>query len=86
MIIITRLTVPTFEQKIDYLIAGLDIGYLPRHRITEEIKNEQLKLLTALEEQLHPPLHLICKKSNKGKALRWFVNELKEGFKTQKNG
>ncbi|MFT5451258.1 MAG: DNA-binding transcriptional LysR family regulator [Enterobacterales bacterium] len=81
-----RLTVPTFEQKIDCQIAGLGVGYLPLHRIREEIKNEQLKLLTVLDEQPQTPLHLIWKKSNKGKALRWFIKELEEVFKVKKNG
>lgn len=80
-----RLTVPTFAQKIDCQIAGLGVGYLPIHRIREEIKSEQLKLLTVLEEQPQTPLHLIWKKSNKGKALHWFVNELQQVFKMKKS-
>jgi hypothetical protein len=81
-----RLTVPTLEQKIGCQIAGLGVGYLPRHRISEELKNDKLRLLTVLEEQPQTPLHLIWKKSNQGKALRWFVNELQGFFKIKKNG
>ncbi|GEA52127.1 LysR family transcriptional regulator [Vibrio inusitatus NBRC 102082] len=73
----SRITVPSISKKIEAQLQGLGVGYLPVHRIQQEL---QLGQLVALEveriDQREPDIHLAWHKNNKGKALSWFVKKI----------
>ncbi|MFC0173044.1 LysR substrate-binding domain-containing protein [Vibrio comitans] len=72
-----RITVPSISKKIEAQLQGLGVGYLPVHRIQQEL---QIGQLIALEvehvDQREREIHLAWNKNNKGKALAWFVKKI----------
>ncbi|PKG75621.1 LysR family transcriptional regulator [Shewanella sp. Choline-02u-19] len=73
-----RITVPSIDQKIEVQLLGLGVGYLPVHRIQQQLKSGQLVALTL--EKPDNRNHDMCaawRKENKGKALAWFVEKIK---------
>lgn len=74
----SRIIVPTIEHKIDVQCKGLGVGYLPRHRIIEELADGRLEALTL--DAPRPPVELSVawRRNNKGKGLKWFVDRLKQ--------
>jgi len=74
----STIIVPSINYKLDAHIKGLGVGYLPRHRIQQHIQQGVLKVLEI--EDTRPPqsLYAAWRKSNKGKALAWFVQQLKQ--------
>ena len=71
--------VPGMTEKIKAQIAGLGIGYLPKFRIHDELKNGSLVELKTLENRTSQgKLVLAWRKGNNGKALEWFVRRLSE--------
>ncbi|GEM79076.1 LysR family transcriptional regulator [Vibrio superstes] len=74
----SRITVPTFRKKIELQQGGGGVGYLPVHRIQTELQTGQLVALPVeLEDWRKLDLHIAWRKDNEGKALAWFVEELK---------
>ncbi len=75
----SRLTVPSIEKKIEAHLLGLGVGYLPIHRIQQELKSAQLVTL-ALEkpEDRSHDLCMAWRKDNQGKALTWFVKNIQK--------
>jgi len=74
-----RITVPSIDKKIEAHLLGLGVGYLPIHRIREQLQTGQLVALELAEPENRS--HNLCvawRKDNKGKALAWFVNKIKE--------
>lgn len=74
----TRIIVPTIEQKIIAQRQGLGAGYLPLHRIRQELVEGRLRILPLQEQRLHQPISIAWRNSSKGKALKWFVNRLQK--------
>lgn len=73
-----RITVPSMEQKIKVQAQGLGIGYLPVHRIQTQLQNGQLVALErAKTDSRDLGLYVAWQKGNKGKALAWFVEQIK---------
>ncbi|MGZ5050595.1 MAG: LysR substrate-binding domain-containing protein [Methylobacter sp.] len=75
------LSVPSITEKINALQEGLGVGFLPAHRIQHLL--EQGRLIALPVEETIPPdtLYLAWKTSNKGKVLRWFIEQLsKQNF------
>ena len=75
----SRITVPDIHKKIDAQRQGLGVGYLPLHRIQGYLQSGELVSPTL--EQSNARQHELCiawRKDNKGKALTWFVTELKQ--------
>ncbi|MEH6453686.1 MAG: LysR substrate-binding domain-containing protein, partial [Psychromonas sp.] len=73
-----RITVPSVEQKIAVQSRGLGVGYLPVHRIQAQLNTEELVALTLVKpEYTELDLCVAWRKDNKGKALAWFVEQLK---------
>lgn len=75
----SRITVPDIHKKIDAQRQGLGVGYLPLHRIQGYLQSGELVSPTL--EQSNARQHELCiawRKDNKGKALTWFVSELKQ--------
>ena len=74
-----RITVPNIEKKIEAHCKGIGVGYLPSHRITRELNSGDLVALSLKDhENRQHDLYIAWGKSNKGKALAWFVNKLQQ--------
>lgn len=75
----TRITVPSVANKIEAQLLGLGVGYLPAHRINKELQTGKLLALT-LEKPADRdhPLCIAWRSDNKGKALAWFVEKIKQ--------
>ena len=74
----SRIYVPSIEHKIAAQCKGLGVGYLPHHRITEQLAQGQLVVLAL--DAARPPVEISVawQRSNSGKALKWFVERLKQ--------
>ena len=67
------LRVQTVEQKIAAQAAGLGAGFLPRHRIEEHLRQGVLVALPLQQEEEDAPLHLVWRRGERGRALRWLL-------------
>jgi DNA-binding transcriptional LysR family regulator len=75
----SRITVPTIEKKIEAHLLGLGVGYLPIHRIKEQLESGELVALQlASYENRNSELSMAWRKDNKGKALAWFVSNIQQ--------
>lgn len=74
----SRIYVPSIEQKIQAQCQGLGVGYLPRHRITQEVADGRLIPLTLDTPRAPVAISVAWQRNNTGKALRWFVEQLKQ--------
>jgi len=75
----SRITVPTVEKKIEAHILGLGVGYLPLHRIKEQLASGELITiqLTSYENR-NTELSMAWRKDNQGKGLAWFVDNIQK--------
>ncbi|MCC4834282.1 LysR family transcriptional regulator [Shewanella sp. 10N.7] len=72
-----RITVANIVQKIDLQELGLGIGYLPVHRIQDELASGKLVALSVNKPEIRAiDLCVAWRKDNKGKALAWFVEQI----------
>ncbi|WP_050774912.1 LysR substrate-binding domain-containing protein [Marinobacter sp. ELB17] len=73
----SRIIVPTIEHKVEAQCKGLGVGYLPRHRITRELAEGHLILLTL--DVPRPPVEISSAwpRANPGRGFKWFVDHLK---------
>lgn len=74
----SRIILPNAEHKLAALIKGLGVGYLPRHGIQHALAEGQLKVLKLEDTRAPQSLCVAWKNTNTGKALKWFVQELKQ--------
>ena len=74
----SRIIVPGIEHKMEVQRKGLGVGYLPLHRITQQLAEGQLVLLEL--DAPRPPTEISAawRRGNTGKALKWFVDRLKK--------
>lgn len=72
----SRIYVPTIEHKIIAQCQGLGVGYLPRHRIEQELAAGQLEVLTLDAPRPPVDISVAWQRSNTGKGLKWFVERL----------
>jgi len=73
----TRISVPSVQKKIDAHIQGLGVGYLPVHRIQDELESgELIALQLASYENRNSEISMAWRKDNKGKALAWFIKKV----------
>lgn len=70
------LRVQTVQQKIAAQVAGLGVGFLPRHRIQSLLDCGDLLELTVDPAVPPAPLQLVWKAGSRGRALRWFIEAL----------
>lgn len=72
-----RITVASVAQKIDLQLLGLGVGYLPVHRIQEQLNSGELVALTLEKPEItEMDLCLAWRKDNKVKALAWFIEQI----------
>lgn len=74
----SRIIVPTIGHKIEAQCKGLGVGYLPLHRIRQELAEGRLELLTV--DAPRPPVEISVAwhRGDTGKGLQWFVDRLKQ--------
>jgi len=70
------LKVSSMEQKIMAQIQGLGVGYLPAHRVQQHIESGDLVSLPFEDNTKQHSLNAVWRTSNKGRALRWFIDAL----------
>jgi DNA-binding transcriptional LysR family regulator len=72
------LTVPTMRDKVAAHIAGLGVGFLPKHIAAPEIK---AKRLVAVDVEVMRRDSVVCvawRANRTGRALRWFIQQLEQ--------
>ncbi len=72
------LSVGTMAEKIKAQCLGLGVGFLPAHRIQQELAQGSLIALPVAETIATESLHIAWKSHNKGKVLRWFIKQLSQ--------
>jgi len=74
----TVLRVASLEQKIAAQIRGLGIGFLPTHRISNQLKAGELVALPINKDAPVTPVFIGWHMNNKGRAIRWFIDKLRK--------
>lgn len=72
------LTVPDMQSKLEAQIQGLGVGYLPQHWIRDAINHQQLVTKSVQGVANTPRLYAAWRSDNHGKALQWFVEQLRK--------
>lgn len=72
------LSVPSMTEKINALSSGLGAGFLPTHRIQHLLEQGLLIALPVEDTISSDTLHMAWKTTNKGKVLRWFIEQLSQ--------
>lgn len=70
------LTVPDFQYKIAAQVAGLGVGWLPRHLADPEIGAGRLHARRTAQGRVSAPIHLAWREPVRGRALAWFIPAL----------
>ncbi len=72
------LSVQTLQDKVLAQKAGLGIGFVPRVAIEAELASGSMVQLDVEDVESNTTLYLGWRRGQKGKALRWFLNKLKD--------
>jgi DNA-binding transcriptional LysR family regulator len=70
------LTVPTMQDKLNAHIAGLGVGFLPKHLALPEIKAKRLLTLDVVNPRPTTDVCVAWRANRTGRALRWFIQQL----------
>ncbi|PTY38112.1 hypothetical protein BGP77_16830 [Saccharospirillum sp. MSK14-1] len=70
------ITVPTMTDKIEAQKAGLGVGYLPSHRIQDELKNGVLVPVKVDAPEAKDSAIMAWRKGVNGEALKWFLEKI----------
>jgi DNA-binding transcriptional LysR family regulator len=74
----TAIYVPTMEAKIEAHRLGLGVGYVPENQVTEDLATGRLLALNLAEPRADSPLMLGWKASNRGQALQFLLERLRD--------
>ncbi|WP_323754224.1 LysR family transcriptional regulator [Marinobacter sp.] len=74
----SRIIVPSIDHKIEAQCKGLGVGYLPHHRITQELADGRLEILALDTPRPPSEISVAWSRGNTGKGLKWFVDRLKQ--------
>ena len=72
----TTVRVATMEQKIQAIIQGVGVGFLPTHKIQHYISSGELVVLAINKPAPVTSQYCSWRTNNKGKAMRWFVDKI----------
>ena len=70
------LSVPSMSEKINAQYLGLGVGFLPAHRIQDELEAGKLIALPVANMNPIENMNMAWKTTNKGKVLGWFIDRL----------
>jgi DNA-binding transcriptional LysR family regulator len=71
-----QLRVSHMVHKISALIQGVGVGFLPEHRIKNQLESGELVLLPLEKPAKRTPQFCSWRTNNKGKAMRWFIDKI----------
>jgi DNA-binding transcriptional LysR family regulator len=71
-----RITVPNIANKIQFQLAGLGFGFLPKVLIAKELKEGMLIELSVNEVRQPEPVWLAMRNADKGEAANWWYKIL----------
>jgi DNA-binding transcriptional LysR family regulator len=74
----TAIYVPTMEAKIEAHRLGLGVGYVPENQVVEDVATGRLVALKLAEPREDSPLMLGWKASNRGQALQFLLERLRD--------
>jgi DNA-binding transcriptional LysR family regulator len=72
------LTVSSMSAKLNAQIAGLGVGYLPKHLAAPEIKAKRLVAIEVTTPRPPSPVCIAWRPNRTGRALRWFVQQFED--------
>ena len=72
----TTVRVATMEQKIQAILQGVGVGFLPLHKIQQYISSGELVALKVNKPAPVTWQYCSWRTNNKGKAMRWFVDKI----------
>lgn len=72
------LTMPTMRDKVAAHIAGLGVGFLPKHIAAPEIKAKRLVALDVAVTRRDSAVCVAWRANRTGRALRWFIQQLEQ--------
>ena len=70
------LTLPSLDQKIKAMVAGLGCGYVPRHLIADQIHQRTLLIKPTVDPVRPRMCYYQWNTEASGKAMRWFLSRL----------
>jgi len=70
------ITVTNMNQKILAQIQGVGVGFLPEHKIKNSLHSGDLVPVDILDKNHITPHYCSWKTTNKGKAMRWFIDKI----------
>jgi DNA-binding transcriptional LysR family regulator len=71
------LTVPSLEAKVAAQKAGLGCGFVPAHRVRDELARGELIVKTTDQERSKATLHFAWRHDARGKAVAWWLDRLR---------
>jgi DNA-binding transcriptional LysR family regulator len=72
------LTVPTMRDKLNAHIAGLGVGFLPKHLAAPEIKAKRLVTIDVVNPRVNSDVCVAWRANRTGRAQRWFIQQLEK--------
>ncbi|MBL1275408.1 MAG: LysR family transcriptional regulator [Ectothiorhodospiraceae bacterium] len=72
------LTVPNMQCKLEAQMLGLGVGYLPHYWVKEAVANGKLMIKSVQGINHSIRTYAVWSSDNQGKALQWFVQQLKD--------
>jgi len=72
------LTVPTMRDKVNAHIAGLGVGFLPKHLALPEIKAKRLLAIEVANPRQSSEVCAAWRANRTGRAQRWFIEQLEK--------
>lgn len=82
----SRIVVPTIDYKVDVHLKGLGVGFLPHHRIQQELADGSLVALELEAPRANTPISVAYRSGETGKALAWFLEQLQTAMFDSKRG
>ncbi len=72
------LRVPSIAEKVAAIQLGLGVGFVPKHRV-QDLLEQKLLIEKPVQESIAPEsIYMAWKTTNKGKVLRWFIEQLSQ--------
>lgn len=73
----SHIRVPSIAAKIEMQCRGLGVGYLPRHRIHQQLAEGRLQILQLQSRREPTEIAVAWRRDSVGKGLAWFIDQLR---------